>query len=365
MNPQYRRSIRLAIAALALTLIATPPAFAQAERARAEVERQVAAGRFSGVVLVSRDGKPLFRAAWGLADREWNVANTPTTKFRIGSLTKQFTAAAILQLEEAGKLSLDDPIARYYPEAPAAWSKVTIRHLLTHRSGIPSYTAIPGFFSKQAHDARTPAEVVALTRDKPLEFAPGTKFAYDNTGYTLLGMVIEKVSGQGYSDYVKAHIFAPLGMADTGYDVSAEVLPMRARGYDIKKGQAFNADYIDMSLPYAAGALYSTVDDLATWVTALHGGKVIGAAALKAMFTDWGDGYGFGEFIGKNLGSTRYAHSGGINGFFSELDYFPDEHLTVAVLTNQTNTAPETIATKFAAAYLDAPAMPTTTATAP
>lgn len=354
--------LRLSLASLIATLagiaaFAAPAcAIAQADRARASVDQQANADRFSGAILVVQDGKVLFREAWGLADREWAVPNTPTTKFRIGSLTKQFTAVAILKLQEAGRLSIDDPISKYYPQAPAAWSKVTIKHLLTHRSGIPSYTAIPGFFGARSHNARTPDQIVALTRDQRLEFEPGARFAYDNTGYILLGMVVEKASGHAYADYMKSQILEPLGMSNTGYDVSAEVLPMRAHGYDVRKGKAYNADYLEMSLPYAAGSLYSTVDDLATWEEALQSGKLIKPASLTAMFTDWGDGYGFGEFVGKASGHTRYFHSGGINGFVSELDYYPAEHLTVAVLTNQTNTALDTIATNFAEAYLNAPA---------
>jgi len=349
--------LRFIAAVVGIAAFAAPPCvFAQAAQARAEVDQQAKAGRFSGVILVVQDGRVLFREAWGLADREWSIPNTPTTKFRVGSLTKQFTAVSILKLQEAGKLSIDDPVSKFYPQAPTAWSKVTIKHLLTHRSGIPSYTAIAGFFDAQSHVALTPDQIVALTRDKRLEFEPGSRFAYDNTGYILLGMVIEKVSGQAYADYVKTQILAPLGLSNTGYDVSGEVLPMRARGYDVRKGKAYNADYLDMSLPYAAGSLYSTVDDLAIWEEALQSGKLIKAASLTAMFTDWGGGYGFGEFIGKTFGHTRYFHSGGINGFVSELDYYPAENLTVAVLTNQTNTAPDTIATNFAAAYLKVPA---------
>src|SRR5437588_7987449 len=183
---------------------APPPGYAKAADSVAKAYAD--AGLFSGTILVAQDGKPILRKGYGLANREWNVAATPETRFRLGSITKQFTAAAILQLAEEGKLSLDDPVSKYYPQAPAAWAPITLKHLLTHTSGIPSYTSIPGFFDKSSQADRTPEEIIALTQDKPLEFKPGEKFSYDNTGYIILGFVIEKVSGQPYRDYLQDHI---------------------------------------------------------------------------------------------------------------------------------------------------------------
>src|SRR6185436_15348616 len=180
----------------------------------------------------------IYRRAFGQANREWGVANTPDTEFRLGSITKQFTAAAILQLAEQGKLSLDDPVSKYYAAAPPAWAPITIKHLLTHTSGIPSYTGLPTFFSTaQSRTEMKPEEIVALTKDKPLEFAPGARFNYDNTGYVLLGVVIEKVSGQTYAQYLQDHIFGPLKLTHTGYDVSETILPKRAAGYERRGGK--------------------------------------------------------------------------------------------------------------------------------
>lgn len=353
-------AIRTCCAALAALLvlaapaaaIATPPAD-YARGADGVIKAYVDPDVFSGAVLVAKDGKPILRKAYGLADREWNVANTPETRFRLGSITKQFTATAILQLAEQGKLSIDDPISKYYPAAPAAWAPITLKHLLTHTSGIPSYTAIPGFFAEQARLDRTPDEIIALTRDKPLDFPPGSKYAYDNTGYILLGYVVEKVSGQPYAAYLQDHIFTPLGMKDSGYDVSDTVLPRRASGYSVARGKAKNAAFLAMSLPYAAGSLYSTVDDLLIWDQALHAGKAIKPASVAAMFTDYGFKYGFGQSIRVDKGHRIWGHNGGINGFSTMLSHLPDDGLTVIVLANIEQAPSGRIAQKLVDLYFD------------
>jgi D-alanyl-D-alanine carboxypeptidase len=330
---------------------AAPAGYALA--AEAAVKPYVDAGYFSGAVLVAKDGRPIFRKAFGLADREWNVATTPETKFRLGSITKQFTATAILQLAEQGKLSLDDPISKYYAEAPAAWAPVTIRRLLTHTSGIPSYTAISGFFRQSARTDRTPQEVIELTRDKPLAFTPGEKFAYDNTGYVLLGYVIEKVSGQTYQAYLTDHVFMPLGLKNTGYDVSETILPMRAAGYSLSGAGPRNAAYLSMTVPYAAGSLYSTVDDLLAWDQALHANKPLKASSVAAMFTDYGFKYGFGQFVEVEDGHRVWNHGGGINGFATVLERLPDDGLTIVVLSNIEQAPVGRIAHLVSALYFD------------
>jgi len=305
-----------------------------AARAEQYINPLVEQNQFIGSVLVARDGKPIFRKGFGLADREWNIPNGPDTKFRLGSITKQFTATAILQLAEAGKMKTDDPVSKYYTDAPASWSKITIHHLLTHTSGIPSYTDIPGFFQKQAMFDLTPAEIVKLTQDKPLEFEPGENWKYDNSGYILLGYVIEKVSGQTYADYIRQHIFEPLGMRDTGYDNTKDILPRRASGYVYQGGRWLNAPYLAMTVPFAAGSLYSTVDDLLIWDQALYAGKPLSAASLDKMFTPYKNGYAYGWFIGKQFGRKQISHGGGINGFSTVIARFPDDKVTVIVLAN-------------------------------
>lgn len=324
-------------------------------KAEALIEPIVKADQFSGSILVARNGVPLFRQSFGLANREWDVPNTPDTKFRIGSITKEFTATAILQLAEGGKLSIDDPVSKYYVEAPPAWKDITIKHLLTHTSGIPSYTAIPHFFAADARLDRKPEEIIKLTQDKPLEFAPGSKFSYDNSGYIILGYIIEKVSGENYADYVQHHIFDPLGMKSTGYDVSETIIPKRASGYDWAKTKLINTPYLSMTEPYSAGSLYSTVDDMLLWDQALYSGKLLSPHSYQEMFTDYGHGYGFGWVIDNQFGHQHIWHNGGINGFISRLDRYPHDKLTVIVLSNQTNAPINRIAAGFAAIYLDIP----------
>lgn len=309
----------------------------------------IKAQAFTGSILVAKDGVPLLRQGYAMADREWDIANTPDTKFRLGSITKQFTAAAILLLAQDGKLSVDDPVSKFYPDAPAAWSRVTIKNLLTHTSGIPSYTSIPGFFDKAAKSGMTPAEIVKLTEDRPLEFEPGSKFNYDNTGYVLLGVVIEKASGQTYTDFLRTRIFTPLGMKDTGYDVSQTVLRHRAKGYGLGPGgELVNADYLDMSVPYAAGALYSTVDDLSIWDRAIVESKLLQPASWQEAFTDHGHGYGYGWFLDKLNQHRRIQHGGGIHGFSAAFQRYPDDGLAVVVLGNSMSAQSERIAKQLA-----------------
>ena len=312
------------------------------------IKSYVDADTISGALLVAVDGRPVLREGIGLANRELGVANTADLKFRIGSITKQFTATAILQLQEAGKLSLDDPVSKYYPAAPASWAKITIRHLLTHTSGIPSYTSLAGFFDGPARLTHTPEELIRLTQDKPLEFEPGSKFAYDNSGYILLGYIVEKASGQPYAAYLKQHIFGPLGMAGSGYD-SSEIIPGRAMGYEpAPQGGWRNASFLDMSVPFAAGSLYSTVDDMLKWDQAIYAARLLQPASLKAMFTDYGNHYGFGWVIDQKWGRDRIWHNGGINGFVSSFQRYPKNRVTVVVLSNEITGAPDKLAADLA-----------------
>lgn len=323
---------------LAAVLLAPPPpdrpATAAASRFTPYMEAAAAVDGFSGAVLVSRGNQTLYEAGFGLADREHDVPNTPVTKFRLGSITKQFTAMAVMILQERGKLNVDDLIGTHLGEIPDAWKEITIRHLLTHTSGVPNYT---NFFGMMQTTVRTPAtvdRVIASFRDRPLDFKPGERFSYSNSGYILLGRIIEKASGQTYERFLKQEIFDPLGMADTGYDHRETVLPGRAEGYERKGETIQNADYIDMVWPFAAGALYSTVRDMATWDRALTAGKLISKDSYKAMFTPFKDGYGYGWGITTRDGHTEISHGGGIHGFQTQIIRVPDEGLCVVVLSN-------------------------------
>jgi len=312
------------------------------------VQSYVADHQFMGTALVAHDGHVLLNKGYGFANLEWNVPNTPNTKFRLGSVTKQFTAAGILLLEERGKLSVKDPVKKYMPDAPAAWDKVTIYHVLTHTSGIPSFTSFPDY-QKLEPFAATPAELVARFRDKPLEFEPGEKWNYSNSGYVLLGYLIEKISGDKYEKFVHDNIFAPLGMNDSGYDSNSAVIAHRASGYVAVKNGFENAGFIHMSIPHGAGALYSTTEDLLKWEQGLFGGKVLQAASLEKMTTPFRNNYAFGLDVQTVGGVKKISHGGGIEGFNTELDYYPGDKLTVVVLGNVNGGAPGDIARKLGA----------------
>jgi len=313
------------------------------------VQSYAADHKFMGTALVARDGQVLFSKGYGYADLEWEVPNSPTTKFRLGSVTKQFTAASILLLEERGKLNVIDPVKKYLPDAPAAWDKITLFHVLTHTAGIPNFTGFPDY-EKLAPFAATPAELVARFRDKPLDFEPGEKWSYSNSGYVLLGYVIEKITGDSYEKFVRENIFTPLAMKDSGYDSNSAVIPHRASGYSLGKNGYENAGFIHMTIPHGAGALYSTTEDLLKWEQGLFGGKVLRAASLDKMTTPFKNNYAFGLGVTAEGGHKVISHGGGIQGFVTELEYYPGDKLTVVVLENVTGAVPPAeIAKKLAA----------------
>jgi CubicO group peptidase (beta-lactamase class C family) len=306
------------------------------------VQSYVTNGKFMGSVLVARGDGVLLSKGYGLANLEWAIPNQPSTKFRLGSLTKQFTAASILLLEERGKLKLDDPVKKYLPDAPGAWDRITIFHLLTHTSGIPNFTNFPGYRSSEA-TAATPEQIVARFRDKPLDFAPGEQWNYSNSGYVLLGYLMEKITGGTYATFVQDNIFTPLGMKDSGYDSNTAIIPRRAAGYEEGAHGPQNAGYIHMSIPFSAGALYSTTEDLLRWEQGLFGGKLLSPASLQKMITPFKHDYGFGLGITEKNGHKLISHGGGIEGFATYLGYYPDDRVTVVVLANLAGEAPSAI----------------------
>jgi len=297
------------------------------------VQSYVANKQFMGSVLVARGDQVLFSKGYGSANLEWQISDTPSTKFRLGSITKQFTAASILLLEERGKLKVEDPVRKYLPDAPAAWNKMTIFHVLTHTAGIPNFTNFPDYRSTEAL-ATTPEKLVARFRDKPLEFEPGEKWNYSNSGYVLLGYLIEKISGESYEAFVQKNIFTPLGMKDSGYDSNFAIIPRRATGYEPGPNGPVNAGFVHMSIPFAAGALYSTSEDILRWEQGLFGGKLLSAASLQKMTTPFKSDYAFGLQVHTVNGHRVIDHSGGIEGFSTMLAYYPDDKLTVVALAN-------------------------------
>lgn len=291
-------------------------------------------------VLVVQDGKTLLRKGYGMAEIELGVPVAPDMVFRVGSVTKEFTAACILRLVEEGRLALDDPIGKYLPDFPSGGRRVTIEQLLTHTSGIRSYTDIPGWFGARMKEDRSPREVEALFDGEPFDFAPGEGWHYDNSGYVLLGEILEKVTGKPYADLVTETIFRPLGMNDTRYGSDAPIVPGRVAGYVKTPNGIVNAPFLSMTQPYAAGALVSTVDDLARWHRALDAGAVLKPESVRRMWTPvrLPDGtdtrYGLGWMIWSLDGHPVVEHGGGINGFQTANLRLPDERIYVAVLSN-------------------------------
>ncbi len=321
-------------------------------------------GLLNGTVLAARGDEVLYEAAFGEANMEWDIPNTPDTRFRIASITKQFTAALILQLVEEGKLDLHAPISTYLPDYPEVQAGVTVHQLLNHTSGIPSYTSLPGFMQNDVRDPYTPEEFLAFFADLDLEFEPGTQWSYNNSGYFLLGVLIEKATGLPYDKALQTYLFDPLGLDDSGYDHTQAIIERRAAGYERSGRRYRKATYLDASIPYAAGMMYSTVGDLHAWTMALHGGEVFEQAeTLTAMTTPWMQDYGYGLGIADvPVGDAEVRmirHSGGINGFNTQLWYLPNEDYTIAVLDNAGGEA-HTIADVIAHVLTGQPAPPPT-----
>ncbi len=293
---------------------------------------------FNGAVLVADHGKVIYKKGLGLANMEWDIPNTTETRFRLGSITKQFTATLILQLVAQGKIKLDGKLSDYLPDyRKDIGEKVTIHQLLNHTSGIPSYTGLPGFFQDVSRNPYKVDEFVKQYASKDLEFEPGSKFSYNNSGYFLLGAIIEKVTGKPYEQVLKENIFEPLGMKNSGYDHFDTLIQKRAVGYQKTADGYVNAPYLDMSIPYAAGSLYSTVDDLYLWDQALYADSVLSSTSKELMFKPNLSNYAYGWTITKTSFDANVpviTHNGGINGFSTTIIRFPAEKNLIVMLDN-------------------------------
>ncbi|MBV9787121.1 MAG: beta-lactamase family protein, partial [Chloroflexi bacterium] len=281
-------------------------------------------GAFSGAALVAREGRPLLSRGYGWANLEQATRNTPQTKFQIASISKQFTALAILVLQEQGRLDLHQPLNALVPADMPAWQDVTLHHLLTHTSGIPDLPFWPTYIDPTRNGPITPAYLRELFGGMRLISAPGATFAYSNWGYILLGYVIEQISELPYAEFLQRWIFAPAGMTGSGYADRTRVLPGRAASYAIERGELVNASFLDLEDAYAAGGLYSTVEDLLRWDRALSSETLVTVASLAAMVTPHvavGDGssYGYGWQIGARFGRRVQFHGGRIDGFRVQL----------------------------------------------
>jgi len=308
--------------------------------ARAHVEHPMVAG-ISVAVVRGRD--TLLMKGYGLADMEWSVP-TPadaSASYEIGSVTKQFTATAILQLVEQGKLDLDEDFTKYLPDYDSHGHRIPLRRLLDHTSGIRGYTEMP-VFGELAMKKLPRDSLVSLVESEPLDFEPGTAQIYNNSAFFLLGLIIEKVSGESYEDYIGKHVFGPAGMTSSYYCSESKVHERKAHGYDGGPNGLVLKGYLDHTWPFAAGSLCSTAGDLVRWNQSLHGGRILTPASYTAMTTPMPliDGtalsYGMGIGVGRRGADRRISHGGGINGYVSDLQYFPDQDLTIVVLQNST-----------------------------
>lgn len=320
-----------------------------------------AGGSPSVAIGVIRGADTIEMRAWGLADLEQNVPATSKSVYRIGSVTKQFTAAAVMQLVEQQQVKLDDSIATYLPDLPKAWHRVTVRQLLNHTSGIPSYTDIGARWIRRWGEEMPPDTLIALTANDTMWFAPGTSWRYDNTGYVVLGMLIEKVSGRSWGADMKERFFKPLGLTNTHNCLATPVVPGRARGYETDSGHWINTPYLAMSQPYSAGSLCSSVEDLARWNRALHTGKVVSSASYALMTTPEGAAakaalrYGFGLAADSVMGVPIVTHGGGIPGFITANAWVPSAELSVTVLTNSGSARPDSLLHQLVRAALGMP----------
>jgi CubicO group peptidase (beta-lactamase class C family) len=295
---------------------------------------------FSGAVLVARDGRPLFRRAYGVANREHDIPNAPETRFRLASASKQFTAAAVLLLEQRGALAVDDLVGEYLSAWPEAWSEVTVQHLLTHTAGLPRLST-QALLDVSGLSLTTPVpfqEVPDLFKPgeelQPPDFEPGAEFAYSNVGYIVLGLLVEEVAGMPLGDFLAREIFGPANMRDTGCEEPAAILPRRASGYTRIESGLVNAAYVDMRFVNGTGSVYSTVDDLLLWDRVLDSERLLQAPAKERLFTPVHADYACGWWIQTKFGRVVQWHGGNVPGFVAHLVRYPSEKLFIAVLSN-------------------------------
>jgi CubicO group peptidase (beta-lactamase class C family) len=290
-------------------------------------------------VILAKGDEVLYRDGHGIANLEHNISISPDMVFRLGSLTKQMTTAGIMMLAEEGLLQVDDPITQYFPDYPTHGYTITLRHLMTHTSGIIDFLAIEEFSDIEKEDI-TAIDVIDFFKNAPMNFAPGEAYSYTNSGYVMLGAIIEQLSGQSYEDFVQERIFTPLGMSNTYHGDFKRIIPNRVTGYEMGADGYINSPYLSMSIPGAAGAIISTVDDMLAWNSALFAGEVVSMESLEKMTTPFTlnngelSNYGFGLAIQSLRGQPMISHTGGINGFITYAAYLPESDVYVAVLGN-------------------------------
>lgn len=289
---------------------------------------------FSGSIAAIKNGEIIFNKAYGYANIEHNVKNTTETKHRIWSITKQFTAAAILILEEKGLLKVEDSLKKHFPEWADFNDKITIHHLLTHTSGIFNYSNEPGAHKGYYRIHHEKSDLIKKVMNKPLDFEPGTQWNYSNTGYYLLGLLIEKLSEKTYSEFLMSNIFEPLGMFNTGIDDEKEIVKNKATGYYLNKNELIHCDYVNMRLSFSAGSMYSTAEDLLIWNQALNSDQLLSKESVNKMNIAYKNDYGYGVSVNMNGNRKNVNHNGGCEGFLAELHRYVDDDFAVVVLSN-------------------------------
>ena len=367
MHSSTRRP-KYGMLACSLLLVSAQAARAQQMPSRAELARVadslateflVARGAPGLSIAIVRGRDTLVFGGWGKADLENDVPATARTVYRIGSITKQFTSSAVMQLVERGAVKLDDSIGTYLPTLPPTWRGVTVRQLLNHTSGIPSYTNVGPRWVRRWGEEMTPDTLVALTANDTVWFKPGTSWNYDNSGYVVLGMLVEKVAGRPWGTDIVERFAKPLGLDDTQNCLVPPIIPRRAHGYADVARTWTNATYLAMSQPYAAGALCSTVGDLARWNRALATGTVVSPGSYALMTTPEGAAlrskYGFGLTRDTLGGQVMIAHGGGIPGFITSNAWFPHAELSVTVLANSGSARSDLLMAQLARLALGVP----------
>jgi CubicO group peptidase (beta-lactamase class C family) len=344
---------------LLIGLLIASPAFAADDREKLAqvvsklVMREIDEGRGVGItVAVARGDELIHHKGYGLIDIENEVPASEKSVYRIGSITKMFTAVAILLLREDGKLKLEDPLSKFIPDYPSG-DKITLLHLLNHTSGIVSFTDLPEHREGMRKDLKH-EEVLALFKDKEMQFQPGEKYRYCNSGYYLLGMVIEIASEKKYEEFLKERIFEPLEMKAIVYDRHGKIIPHRAQGYTLWGKRKYNAPFVSMNQPFAAGSLASTAEDMVLWQRGLVNNSLLKPESYQAMIApgELNNGkktkYGLGCVVDKIAEHAVVRHGGGIPGFITDHAYFPESDLTVVVLTNTNRVVPRSIVNKIA-----------------
>lgn len=312
-------------------------AFAQQDDIQKKVDEYINAhmqmNQFSGSILIAKDDQVIVNKGYGYANYAFEINNNPETKFRIASLTKGFTAAAILQLEEKSLLSVDDKLQKYIADYPRG-NEITIKNLLTHTSGIPNHTEFEDFKKERRVYESSLLETIETFKNKALKFNPGEKFNYSSSNYILLGFVIEQVSKLSYAEYIEQNIFEPLKMNNSGFEKPERIIKNFAQGYCFKNNEIENAKFRNMSNAHASGALYSTTEDLYIWDRALYSEELISNESKEKMFTEFKDNYGFGWGIVNVFNHKMIVHSGDIDGFTSNISRFVNDDLSIIILSN-------------------------------